>query len=187
MDSYTGEIRILPYLYPPLCWAYCNGTQLTVVQNQALYSILGNLYGGTPGSTFNLPNMTTPVSGPGSAPMGAGAGPGLSLRQLQPGYVGSSTVVLTTQEIPRHTHIVSAQTTTVVADFTDDPTNNYLGHGEKSGTTSLYTYAPVDTAPLTALKNPLVIAGTGHSHENRQPFLPMNFCICIDGIYPVRQ
>lgn len=186
MDSFIGEIRILPYYYPPMDWAYCNGALLQVQQNTALYSIIGNVYGGTPNSNFCLPNMAPASPGPGSAPIGAGTGPSLTPRPQQAASVGSTSVTLTVQQIPSHTHIVSAQTTTVLTDFVDDPTNNYLGHGEKSGTSSFFTYAPVDPAHVTNLKNPLGGAGTGLAHENRQPFLPMNFCISLAGEYPIR-
>jgi len=186
MDSYTGEIRILPYTFPPMDWAYCNGLEIAVSQNQALYSLIGNLYGGTPNVSFKLPNLAAATQDPGAAPMGTGTGPGLTPRSLQAASVGSKTVTLTTSQIPQHNHTVTAQATSTPADIVDDPTNNWLSHGESAGNKVFATYAPFDLGHTTPLKNPLGSTGLGQGHENRHPYLPLNFCICLYGIYPTR-
>lgn len=186
MDAYTGEIRILPYIFAPMDWAYCNGMQIQVMQNQALYSILGNIYGGTANQTFNLPNMAAPTGMPGAAPMGMGSGPGLTPRNLAAASVGTSGVVLTISQVPSHNHTVTAQAGTNT-DIVADPTNNWLSHGEAVNPLApISTYAAIDASHMTVFKNPLGMVGHGLAHENRHPYLPMNFCICMYGIYPTR-
>jgi microcystin-dependent protein len=186
MDSFTGEIRILPYTFPPLDWAYCNGLQIAVMQNQALYSLIGNLYGGTVNQNFNLPNLAAPTQDPGAAPMGVGSGPGLTPRALQAASVGSKSVVLTTSQIPQHNHTVTEQHGNAT-DIVAEPNGNWLSHGEVLSTQKTFTtFAPFDVNKVTAFKNPLGSVGNGHGHENRHPYLPMNFCICLYGIYPIR-
>ena len=187
MDAYTGEIRILPYTFPPMDWAYCNGQQIQVLQNQALYSLIGNLYGGTVNQNFNLPNLAAPTQDPGAAPMGVGAGPGLTPRSLQAASVGSKTVTLTINQIPPHNHTVTEQNAAAASDLVADPSGNWLSHGENVSIPSTFaTFAPFDSNKATVFKNPLGSTGTGLAHENRHPYLPMNFCICLNGIYPVR-
>lgn len=186
MDSFVGEIRVLPYTFPPMDWAYCNGEEMSATQNQALYSILGNLYGGTVNQTFKLPNMAASTNIPGAAPMGAGNGPNLTPRPLQAASVGGASVVLTTTQIPPHNHTMTEQTANAPTDIVADPTANWLCHGEVSGTSTFFSFAPFDAGHTVSFKNPLSTTGTGQAHENRQPFLPMNFCICLYGIYPLR-
>jgi len=186
MDSYVGEIRILPYTYPPADWAYCNGLEIAAAQNQALYSILGNIYGGTQNQTFKLPNLEASTSIPGAAPMGAGAGPGLTPRSLQAKSAGGPTATLTTLQIPQHNHTVTEQVGTA-ADMVADPNGNWLSHGEVASVpTTFPTFAPFDANNTVPFKNPLGSVGNGLAHENRHPFLPMNFCICLYGNYPIR-
>src|SRR6266568_5154656 len=100
-DPFVAEIRIFPFNFAPTGWALCNGQLLPISQNTALFSLLGTIYGGDGKSTFALPNLQ------GSAPLGQGQGPGLSLYDLgQSG--GSQTITLLTSEMPVHNHTLRA-------------------------------------------------------------------------------
>nr|WP_249137473.1 tail fiber protein [Bradyrhizobium tropiciagri] len=172
MDPFVAEIRIFGFNFAPKGWAFCNGQILPLSQNTALFSLLGTTYGGDGKSNFALPNMQ------GRAPMHPGQGPGLSLHDLgETG--GEETVTLLQSEIPSHPHPVES----VAANFSgtsDVPTNNALA---KSAQGNAYT----STATLVAM-SPLEIGLSGNSlpHNNMQPYLTLNFCIALQGVYPPR-
>jgi len=170
-DPFVAEIRIFPFNFAPKGWAFCNGQLLPLSQNTALFSLLGTTYGGDGKSTFALPNLE------GSAPMHPGQGPGLSLHDL--GETGGSQfVTLLQSEIPAHGHAWNASN----QDGTDQSPVNELMAGGVGGVS---TYA----AP-SAIKqfNPQVItpAGGDQPHNNMQPFLTLNFCIALQGVFPPR-
>lgn len=171
MDPFVAEIRIFPFNFPPKGWAFCDGQILPLSQNTALFSLLGTTYGGDGKSNFALPDMQ------GNAPMHPGQGPGLSLHDLgETG--GSETVSLLESEIPSHSHSVSAS----VADGTDQtPVGSKLATG-----ISISQFAP-NNGPLTQLSdNALAPAGGDQPHNNMQPYLTLNFCIALQGVYPPR-
>ena len=170
MDPFVAEIRIFPFNFAPRGWAFCDGQILPLSQNTALFSLLGTTYGGDGKSNFALPNMQ------GNAPMHPGQGPGLSLHDLGE-MGGSDTVSLLESEIPSHSHAVRASvqdaTTRIVAD--QMPATG-IGVG---------LYGPVPaTAQLNA--NALAPAGGDQPHNNMQPYLTLNFCIALQGVYPPR-
>jgi microcystin-dependent protein len=105
MNAFTGEIRIFVFDYPPVDWAFCNGSIVPSAQNAALYSILGNIYGGSTPTSFALPNLN------GVAPIGAGSGPGPITR----GLVGAEKVTLSSAQMGNHTHTVTLETVTLAA------------------------------------------------------------------------
>ena len=165
-ESFLGEIRVVPFNFAPKGFAFCNGQLISYPQNTALFTLLGTTYGGDGISTFGLPDLR------GRVPIHAGQGPGLSSRVLgQPG--GVEAVTLTEQQIPPHQHSIIAD---AAAATTDSPTSGYLARGTKA----LYA-APSSLAQLTS------VAGStnpAQPHENRMPFLAVNFIICLSGIYP---
>jgi microcystin-dependent protein len=170
MDPFVAEIRIFPFNFAPRGWAFCDGQILPISQNTALFSLLGTTYGGDGKSNFALPDMQ------GNAPMHPGQGPGLSLHDLgETG--GSETVTLLESEIPSHSHAVSAS----AGDGTDQtPLNEKLAGGVGIG-----QYAPA--ASLISLSpNALTPAGGDQPHNNMQPYLTLNFCIALQGVYPPR-
>jgi microcystin-dependent protein len=169
-NPFVAEIRIFPFNFAPKGWAFCDGQLLPISQNTALFSLLGTTYGGDGKSNFALPNMQ------GNAPMHPGQGPGLSLHDL--GETGGSvTVTLLESEIPSHTHALMASS----QDGTDQqPANELLASG-----IGLAQYAPPSAlADLNAVA--ITPAGGNQPHNNLQPYLTLNFCIALQGVYPPR-
>lgn len=181
-DPFIGEIRAFAFNYAPFGWATCDGQILNIVQNTALYSILGTYFGGDGRTTFGLPNLS------GRAPMDVGAGLGLTPRNLGQA-VGDATVPLVGSHFPPHTHGLNA-VSNVAAGLTT-AANNYLSKPPASGgrppkATNTYIPSPA-TAQLAA--DAVQQAGTATEpvpHDNMQPFLPVLMCIAVMGVYPPR-
>lgn len=170
-DPFVSEIRIFSFNFAPKGWAFCNGQILPLSQNTALFSLLGTTYGGNGASNFALPNLLD------RAPMHPGQGPGLSLHDLGE-MGGSETVTLLESEIPSHNHGLSvaslnSQSTT--------PSNNSLGRGNP---VKVYTSPGIPTTAMGA--NSIATAGGSVAHNNMMPYLTMNFCIALQGVYPPR-
>jgi microcystin-dependent protein len=171
MDPFVAEIRIFPFNFAPKGWAFCDGQILPISQNTALFSLLGTTYGGNGQSTFGLPNVQ------GSAPMHPGQGPGLSLHDLgETG--GSDTVTLLSTEIPSHAHSQMASN----SDGTDQTPVNGLTAGGVGG---ISTYA-VPGALAQLNPNAVAPAGGSQPHNNMMPYLTLNFCIAMQGVFPPR-
>ncbi len=165
---FVGEIRIWATNFAPLGWAFCNGQLLPISQNTALFSILGTTYGGNGTSNFALPTLQ------GAAPVQQGQGPGLTLRDLgQAG--GEATVTLLASELPAHTHAAKA----VAA------TGNLLGPAGRA-TAEVRGGAYADAANTTMSADALSPYGGGQPHNNLPPYLVLNFCIAMQGIFPPR-
>ncbi|HJU61867.1 MAG TPA: tail fiber protein [Candidatus Binatia bacterium] len=174
-DPFVAEIRIFPFNFAPKGWAFCDGQILPISQNTALFSLLGTTYGGDGKSTFALPDLQ------GSVPIHPGQGPGLSLYDLgQTG--GTESVTLIQSEIPFHTHIVGRAFSG--NGDTGSPVNNTWS-SVPSGRGFLNTY---HTGPPTAKMLATLIqpAGGGLPHTNMQPYLTLNFCIALQGVFPAR-
>lgn len=172
-NPFVAEIRIFTGNFAPTGWAQCNGQLLPISQNTALFSLLGTTYGGDGKSNFALPNMQ------GSAPMQAGQGPGLSLRDLgETG--GEQTVTLLQTEMPAHSHGAQGSTGSDQV----SPTGNAWASGQKLGGANLY--AP--TSGNNVQMNPfaLTIAGGNQPHNNMPPFLGLTFIIALQGVFPAR-
>jgi microcystin-dependent protein len=158
-----SEIRIMSFGFPPKGWALCNGQLLPINQYQALFSLLGVTYGGDGRTTFGLPNLQ------GRAPTHMGGG--LTLGQLG----GEQNHTLLLAELPSHLHSVNASTATGGSPI---PAGNYLG-----GFPNLYHAAPGTT---TMQPNTVGQTGGNQAHPNMQPYLTLNFCIALQGIFPSR-
>jgi len=172
MDPFVAEIRIFPFNFAPKGWAFCDGQLLPLSQNTALFSLLGTTYGGDGKSNFALPDMQ------GNAPMHPGQGPGLSLHDLgETG--GSDTVTLLESEIPSHSHSQMANSTTATKSL---PTGNSFAKGS-----AMIPYLAPAGAPLVNLSDQTIApAGGDQPHNNMQPYLTLNFCIALQGVYPPR-
>jgi microcystin-dependent protein len=184
-DVFVGQIKLFPFNFPPIGFAFCQGQLLPISQNTALFSLLGTTYGGNGTSTFALPNLQ------GAVPLGFGQGPGLSLR-TQGMTGGSETITLTTPEMPRHTHALTALSVACHNGKGNErtPVGNLLAT-ESAGVTATYASASpsatMRAGSIAASGNATVAsAGSGNSHENRQPYLAMNYCIALQGIFPPR-
>jgi microcystin-dependent protein len=171
-DPFVAEIRIFPFNFAPKGWAFCNGQIMPISQNTALFSLLGTTYGGDGKSTFALPDMQ------GNAPMQPGQGQGLSLRDLGE-MSGSETATLLVSEMPLHTHNMMASVPPGTV-FAPDP---QVSIARSSGGPFYNTNA----SPLVQLApQALSPAGGSLPHNNMQPYLTLNFCIALQGIFPPR-
>jgi microcystin-dependent protein len=178
MDPFVAEIRIFPFNFAPKGWAFCDGQILPLSQNTALFSLLGTTYGGDGKSNFALPNMQ------GNAPMHPGQGPGLSLHDLgETG--GSDTVSLLESEIPSHSHTLLSITAFNASD--NVPLNNVLAKATAAGA-PLNAYIPDSPSPpiVHMADQAIAPAGGDQPHNNMQPYLTLNFCIALQGVYPPR-
>ena len=179
-SPYVAEIRIFPFNFAPKGWAACNGQLLPISQNTALFSLLGTQYGGDGRSTFGLPNLqgslamhTTQY---GSSPLGS-----YSIGETG----GEASVTLLTTEIPQHQHGLNADT--AVATSTT-PVGAMPAEGVVGGSTATPLYNYTNTTPADTTLNPQAIGLTGASqpHNNMAPYLTLNFCIALQGIFPPR-
>jgi microcystin-dependent protein len=178
-DPFVAEIRIFPFNFAPTGWAFCNGQLMPLSQNTALFSLVGTFYGGDGKSTFALPNLQS------AAPMHQGSGQGLSQRFIGE-MSGSETVTLIQSEMPFHTHQLIASDSDAT---TADPAGQYPAKGMwDNGTAFGLMGAYSDTSPgnVTMAPQALSIAGGSLPHNNMQPYLALNFCIALQGVFPPR-
>ena len=172
-DPFVAEIRIFPFNFAPKGWAWCDGQLLPLVQNTALFSLLGTTYGGDGKSNFALPDLQ------GRAPMHPGQGPGLSLHDLgETG--GSETVTLLESEIPAHSHALRG------FERRGDHQRSggsYRRRRSAAATTSIQT-GQRQRRPDGA--QALAPAGGDQPHNNLQPYLTFYFCIALQGVFPPR-
>jgi microcystin-dependent protein len=168
MDPFVAEIRIFAGNFPPTGWAFCNGQLLPIMQNTALFSLLGTFYGGDGESTFALPDLR------GRAPIHQGQGQGLSQRII--GETGGSEfVTLIESEIPVHTHAALGRSS---LGNQQSPVNN---------TWSGSQLRPFNAAPNTQMNvNAVQSAGGNLPHNNMPPYLAVNFIIALVGVFPPR-
>jgi microcystin-dependent protein len=184
-EPFIGEIRLMPYTFAPRSWTWCQGQTMPIQSNYALFAILGTTYGGDGHSTFALPNLTN------RAPMHPGRGPGLTNRWLGE-RDGSNTLELVESQMPAHNHRLQGAKPT----GTDLPPDNSVPNSNRM--ISGFTDGGLTTPKSAYVKNPdaaqfvnmatstIGTAGQSQGHENRQPFLAVNFCIALDGMFPAR-
>jgi microcystin-dependent protein len=172
-NPFVAEIRIFPFNFAPKGWAFCDGQILPLSQNTALFSLLGTTYGGDGKSNFALPDMQ------GNAPMHPGQGPGLSLHDLgETG--GSDTVTLLESEIPSHSHSLM----TFVGQATAQTPAPNVGLSRARGINAYSTVTNTGVVPMS--DNTVAPAGGDQPHNNLMPYLTLNFCIALQGVYPPR-
>ncbi len=164
MDPFLGEIRLVPFTFAPTGWAFCAGQLLPINQNQALFALLGTNYGGDGHTTFALPDLR------GRVPVGAGQGATGSSYQLG-STGGQEAVKLTAAQLPAHSHPVRANSG---SSTTKDPAAAFPAFG---GAYAATQNAKMNTAMLGR-------TGGGNPHDNRQPYLSLNYIIALLGIFP---
>lgn len=167
-EPFIGQLQIFPYNFAPRGWAYCNGQLLPIMQNTALFSLLGTTYGGDGRRTFGLPDLR------GRAAMHPGRGPGLTPRRL--GYKGGApTETLTTAQMATHNHLWDTSDDT---GHHADPGGMYFGRDN-----AIYA-APNNLGGMDA--SMLSSVGGSQAHENMEPYQVLAYCIALVGIYPSR-
>lgn len=171
-EPFVGEIRMFAGSFAPRGWAFCDGQLLAVSQNDALFSLLGTIYGGDGRTTFGLPDMR------GRIPIHAGSGPGLSPRRLG-AKGGAESVTLTTNQLPNHTHSVRASS---AAGTARSAANNYFAEDNAN----VYHAAPLSSSVVNLDSSSVTSTGGSRSHTNLMPALCVNFIVALFGIYPSR-
>ena len=166
-EPFLAEIKIFSFNFAPKGWAFCNGQLLPINQNQALISILGTTYGGDGRVNFALPNLKcrTPIH------MGMGHTEGEA--------GGQEVHTLTISELPQHMHFMSAFAPSDSSGNTNLPGGNLF-----SNTAPAELYVSGGSGTLTPVPQTVANYGGSQPHENRQPFLTLNFCIALQGIFP---
>jgi microcystin-dependent protein len=173
-DPYVGEIRCFAGTFAPVGWATCDGQLLAISQNDTLFNLIGTIYGGDGTSTFALPNLA------GRAPMHWGTLSGFTTTIGEP--QGAATVLLTTGQIPAHSHAAVAQIVQPggAPERVATPTaESYIGTTNPDG---LYNSTPALNADFSS--QTIGTTGGSQPHENLQPYLPLTFIISLFGIYP---
>jgi microcystin-dependent protein len=170
---FVGQIDTFPFNFAPRGWMQCDGQVLPISQNTALFSLLGTTYGGDGKSTFALPNLE------GSMPIGQGQGPGLSLYDLgETG--GEKSVTLIQSEVPAVSGKLPASTSSGNTN-TPGPTTSLAQPTSPNRLEVSDTYANSDGASVSN-----VVVGGGLPHNNLPPYLTLNFCIALQGVFPPR-
>ncbi len=162
-EPFLAEVRLFSFAFAPRGWAVCNGQLLPINQNQALFSLIGNTYGGDGRTTFALPDLR------GRTPVHFGNGVTLGQSAGEEGHA------LAVAELPMHNHQASAGTDATAP----SPSGNVWGTVAGQ---SFYANAASATMSASAIGT----AGQGQPHSNMQPSLVMNFCMALQGLYPSR-
>jgi microcystin-dependent protein len=173
MEGTLATIMLFAANFAPKNWAYCAGQLLPINQNQALFSLLGTTYGGNGTTNFALPDFQ------GRTAIGAGQGPGLSNYSLGQ-KAGANSLTMSVANLPSHTHMaIATLNATSAAPNTDEGPGNILA--------ATNIYAAGDTGSLAGVaEQPTGITGQSQPMNIQQPYLGMNYVICLAGIYPTQ-
>jgi microcystin-dependent protein len=181
-NPFVAEIRLFACNFAPQGWALCAGQIMPISQNTALFSLLGTTYGGDGKSNFALPNLQ------GMVPIQQGQGAGLSVRDL--GETGGEPVVtLLVNEIPGHSHTMNATATPGTATASNAGQLAFASAGaSKTSAGTVANFYSSNPNKATTTLSPLAIGvrGQGLPHNNMMPYLGLNYCIALQGIFPAR-
>ena len=167
-EPFLAEIKIVGFNFAPRGWAFCDGQILPINQNQSLYSLLGTTYGGDGRTSFALPDLR------GRTPIHVGSSNGTNHQLGQKS--GTETHSLTVSEMPAHNHQARAS---------NSDANTPIPQGNIPGNVLAQAYrAPADLSPMAS--DTIANTGVNQSHENMQPYLVLNFCIALQGLFPSR-
>jgi len=160
-EPFLGEIRMASFNFPPKGWAFCNGQLLPINQNQALFSLLGTMYGGDGRVNFALPNLQARI------PLHNGSG----YTQGQIG--GEAAHTLNQNEMPLHTHLVSAS---------GNPGDQGAPNQHVPAAAGVASFGTANDVAMAA--NAVSTVGGSQPHDNQSPYLVVNFVIALQGIFP---
>jgi microcystin-dependent protein len=179
MDPFLGQISLLGCNFAPQGWALCQGQLLSIAQNTALFSLLGVNFGGDGRTNFQLPDLR------GRATVGFGQGSGLSAYTIgQTG--GGETISISSANYPAHSHTLFAAASAATANAPNGLFEAQGQTGGRGGTVNLAAYSGSGTRTTLAPGALTTAVGGGQPHNNRQPYLALNFCIALQGIFPAR-
>jgi microcystin-dependent protein len=179
MDPFLGQISLLACNFAPQGWALCQGQVLSISQNTALFALLGINFGGDGRTNFQLPDLR------GRPPIGFGQGPGLSAYSIgQTG--GGETISISSANYPAHSHPLFAAASAATGNAPNGLFEAQGQTGGRGGTVNLAAYSGSGTATTLAAPALTAAPGGGQPHNNLQPYLALNFCIALQGIFPAR-
>jgi microcystin-dependent protein len=179
-EPFVAEISIFAFNFAPKGWAFCRGQLMPIAQNTALFSLLGTMYGGDGKSTFALPDLQD------STANSFGKGPGLET--YDQGQIGGTpTVTLLSTEIPAHAHFFNASTNTgtTISASTNQPGLAQGGTKQNTFNANIYNTNPNQASTMLS-PQAIGVAGGNLPHNNMQPYLTLNFCIALAGVFPAR-
>jgi microcystin-dependent protein len=174
-SPFVGEIQMFGFDYNPYGWAFCNGATVPIQQNAVLYSLLGIAYGGNGQSTFQLPNLAA------RAACSQGTGPGLTPRERGETF-GAASVTLTEGQMPAHQHVLTAFQQSDTTKRSGTPTTGGGLSQPGSNAVKPFSSSPPTTPMSPSMLKPFV--GGALPHANQQPYLAVNFCIALTGVFP---
>lgn len=178
MDPFIGEIKLVGFNFEPRGWAFCDGRLLPIAQNEALFSLLGTVYGGDGRTTFALPDLR------GRSPVGMGQGPGLSPVTLGE-QAGQENITLQQAQMPTHTHTLSVAGSASEPVNAPTAANNVLG-ASGAGPGSATIWSNNLSEPVAMSPEQVGTAGGSQPVNIRAPYLGSNYIIALQGIYPSR-
>lgn len=180
METFIGSVILFAGNFAPRDWAYCDGSLQSIAQNTALFSILGTTYGGNGQTTFALPDLR------GRVPVAPGQGPGLSNYSLGQ-MSGTESVTLLSTNLPAHTHALSVTAQVAVSDNTGN-TDEAAGSFLANTNTPVYNSVQAPGGQLNGVSTNVQISNQGSNQPMSlmQPYLAINYIICLYGIYPSR-
>jgi microcystin-dependent protein len=169
-EPFLAEVRMMGFNFAPRGWGFCDGQILPINQNQSLYSLLGTTYGGDGRTTFALPDLR------GRTPIHVGRSNGGQFH-TEGQKSGEETHTLSANEMPQHDHVLMAN---AEPGNSSSPSNNTLANFPAGYT----DYSPASAVEMRS--GSITNVGGGQAHENMQPYLAVNFCIALQGLFPSR-
>jgi microcystin-dependent protein len=181
MEVFIGTIQPFAFNFAPRNWALCNGQIISIAQNSTMFALLGTTYGGNGQSTFGLPNLQ------GRMPIGMGQGPGLPDYSIGEA-AGSPSTVLTSNQMPAHTHAMQVQVASTPSNpaVTPSATNQFLGASSAGGPLAAAIWSDELSSPTNMGGAQAGPAGGNQPMDIMNPYLALNFSIAILGLFPSR-
>lgn len=180
-SPYIAQITTFAFNWAPVNWSLCNGALLPLMQNQALFALIGTTFGGNGSTTFGLPNLQ------GRFPLGQGNGAGLTPRTIGQ-MSGTESLTLSPANLPAHAHAQQISATTNLAGSATPSAGAYLGKCNDPGTGSEPNtyFSGANPALVTLAAGNTANTGSNAPFNHMNPFLVLNFCIAVQGLFPSR-